>query len=243
MNSIQENQYLTLENKPSSQELIKDLYWNNNDNTNFYEQVNFLHLIEAAHKAGLASGCDILELKSYWQNAMSILEIGAGYGRVIDCLLRFGCKSKISAIERSDYFFEILSSKYKNRIELIHKSLSGNHGITVKYDLVLFLWTGIYEFHPLEQRNLIKTLTNFLNKNGNLIIDTMGENIIPQDVKYRQRMYKLTINSNSIRGYGVKHKEIKCYARSCGFKHVIHKPYVTQTGRRRAFHIIKGKNN
>lgn len=173
--SKQQN-FLTNKNKIP----IQKINWSNNDNEAFYQSISVEGLKEFAEKGGIASGSDLECLKSYWFTAQSILEVGAGYGRVIDYLIKHNFSGKITAIERCNASFEYLQQQFSHNsnVTLVQDDILNCDKVKMKFDLILFLWSGIADFSQQEQSLIIKKLAKLLNQGGHLVIDTM-----PPDVK------------------------------------------------------------
>src|SRR3972149_2208156 len=87
----------------------EQLNWTNKDNISFYDSVMF-------DSYCVASGLDqFIDLKVFMHyltqdefRTLSILEIGAGEGRIIDGLLSYGYPGDIQAIELSEKKFNLL---------------------------------------------------------------------------------------------------------------------------------------
>lgn len=146
--------------------------WANADNADFYKKMPISFFIEVAIQGGLDDGCDVLAIGQYIKNAKSILEVGAGYGRVIDSILKQGFCGQLTAIERNPVLCQYLQNNFGNQTEIICNDLL-KATFTGKYDLILWMWTGICEFSKTEQCLVINILSECLNKNGLLVIDTV----------------------------------------------------------------------
>ena len=92
--------------------------WSNIDNNNFYEKLASNGLEDIANQGGIATGCDVLYVKDFWENAKNILDVGSGYGRVIDCLLDNNYSGKIVSLERCETLFDSLAKKYLNHSQV-----------------------------------------------------------------------------------------------------------------------------
>jgi SAM-dependent methyltransferase len=225
----------------SSESALKEYSWSNSDNNAFYEAVKAEGLQKLAEKGGLATGCDMRILTPYWSKAKSILEVGAGYGRVIEYLLKHQFQGKITAIERCATLFSFLENQYKSNdnVRLLHKDIRYLEGFKEKFDLILFLWTGIGDFSLKEQLLIIKKLANFLQKGGILIIDTLPENTIPlESRKCGFHVYLFEVNNTAVYINVSTILEIKEYARKAGFSTIEHKLYRTESGRKRAIYLL-----
>ncbi len=229
-----------MQDKKMQTEVIE---WSNKDNNAFYEAVKADGLKELARKAGLVSGCDMKVLTPYWTKAESILEVGAGYGRVIDYLLEHQFKGTITAVERCNTLFDHLETQFgeHKNVHLVHQDILeldiDNIG---SFDLVLMLWSGLADFLPKEQRLVFKKLGILCAKMGKCIIDTLPEFIIPlnSDSTCDQRTYKQQINNATIFTYSISLAEVKKTARLARFYNIWHENYYTETNRKRILHIL-----
>ncbi len=170
------------------------------------------------------------------------MEVGAGYGRVISYLLDHSFSGKITAIERCNTSFNYLKNQFSHHtnVKLVQGDIHDCDKITEKFDLILFLWSGLADFSQSEQPNIIKTLSLLLKKNGVLIIDTMPADTIPLNMKQlsKQSNYVLNIRNAIVYTYSASLKEINKYASLSGFTDVKHVLYLTETARKRYLHIF-----
>ncbi len=220
--------------------ITEECSWSNYDNSDFYENINIADMQELAAIGGLSTGCDIEKLKPYWSKAKSILEVGAGYGRVIQSLLNNNFSGKITAIERSNILFQNLQQHYGDNVALLHNDIHNCQNIDDTFDIVLFLWSGIADFLPIEQQHIINNLAKLLNNGGKLILDTMPDKTTPLGMEKSkiQRVYKQIHNDCVVYTYSISIEEIDSYAQSAGLTNVRHIPYMTDTGRARLLHIL-----
>ncbi len=217
--------------------------WTNYDNCDFYEKITVAGMRYFAETVGLASGCDLKNIVPFWQSANTILEIGAGYGRVISYLRanRFG--KKITAIERSKALFRSLQKKFDNfddSITLQHGDIHNSREITEKYDVIFMLWSGIADFPPIEQRELICNLRKKLNVGGKLILDTLPEDVTPTNMQASEteRVFKQIFNNSTVYTYSMTINEIDLIAKHARFHSVEHLSYYTDTNKQRMLHVL-----
>ncbi len=214
--------------------------WNNRENDAFYEDIKVEGLKKLAQKAGLATACDVKLLSPYWQNANSILDAGAGYGRALAFLLESGFQGPITALERNNTFFQYLKTRYHTQVTLIHDDLKNCDRIKKQFDVVLLLWSALAEFAPKDQKKIVFQLAKLLNKNGKLIIDTLPTNINkPLDTEEFGEQFFLTRTKESIvRTYEARQDEIEYYAKHSGLSNVEVKECLTDTNRIRWLYIL-----
>jgi phospholipid N-methyltransferase len=228
-------QFLETKNK-------KERFSCNEKNDAFYTALEAKGLQQIAEKAALATGCDLHLLESYWSKAKSILEVGAGYGRVINYLLQQHFQGKITAIEKNSTFFKYLTEHFNQyaNVHLLQGDILYSHNITERFDLILYMWSGIADFPPREQLEIIKKLKKLLQENGHLIIDTIPANIIPINSKQiGANAYLLEINNNASHlAHSLTKHEIESYAAKANFSNVCCIHYKTAIGRKRISYIL-----
>lgn len=214
--------------------------WNNSDNNEFYSKIQPEEMRAFAERGGLSTCCDMKLLENYWSNASSILEVGAGYGRIIGYLLSHDYKGRITAIEKSALLFGHLKKLYGGKAMLLQSDIRNSHNIDETFDLILFAWSGIQDFSPIEQQRVIQRLARLLNKDGNLILDTIPSNIAPlgSERSDTQDAHKLKFNNTTAYIYNISQEQIDFYGIVAGLKTVKHTTYTTDTGRKRVFHIL-----
>jgi SAM-dependent methyltransferase len=141
------------------------------NNNEFYEKIGEQRLVEVAKLAGLDTCCDVKLIQSLLKPEHAILEVGAGYGRVLNYLLSQGYHN-LSAIELSKNFCPLLRKRFANQITLFeHDLLSEELPTEQKFDVVLWLWSGIGGFSKTEQIIAFKKNYALLKPNGKLIVD------------------------------------------------------------------------
>jgi SAM-dependent methyltransferase len=219
----------------------KEMEWSNTDNNAFYENLKAEGLKEIAENGGLASGCDIELLRPYWSKATSILEVGAGYGRVIDYLLKHDYQGKITAIERCDVLFQHLEKNYGtyNNIKLLHADVRYLDNLNEQFDLILMFWSIIAEFLPIEQLDVIIKLSKLLKQKGKLIIDTMPDNVSPLNAKNLiEQHYSMRVCEVDVNGYMCNRSEMKQYSLKAGFYNITYLVCQTDIKRQRWLYIL-----
>ncbi len=223
------------------------LPFKNNNNNIFYEKIGAHGLENIAKSGGLATGIDVLHCKKYWQNAKYILDVGSGYGRVIDCLLRNGYSESIVSIERCESLHRALHDKYLTnkkirilKIDLHNILLSLSDLNSKKFDVILWMWSGIADFPPSEQSEVVCQLAKILKPNGKLIIDTMPEKVTPMmSTKMTSQRFAITLDNVTIQTYEPNESEIMTYATMAGLSKIVKTKCVTEIGRERCLYILR----
>ncbi len=220
---------------------LEVIEWSNKDNNAFYEAVKADGLKGFAQVGGLKT-YDMDILKPYWSQAQAILEVGAGYGRVIDYLLQHQFKGTITAVEQCNALFEYLEEKfgsYRN-VNLIHENIlkldSGGH-----FDLILLLWGFISDFSPREHLSLFEQSFRLLRRKGKLVVDTIPVNVKPLFGKKcgkRGNLYSIDVDKASINGYLPEKLEIESYAQEAGFSNMVDLSFKTDVDRVRLLYIF-----
>jgi phospholipid N-methyltransferase len=213
--------------------------WSNSDNIAFYENMPLQHCIDVVKDGGLDNNCDVTAAKQYIDAAHSILEIGAGYGRALQSIIDMGYKKKaLFAIERDRKLYQHLIKRFPTSAEIIHSDIK-DFNTNYKFDLILWLWTGICEFSKNEQPQILSKLINFLTPRGHIIID-----LIPVKCKalnttnfdQSNRIIKTPFGVDYI--YIPSEKELKQHAKTLGMKNTEVITYKTRTNKIRKLYIF-----
>jgi len=216
--------------------------WGNTDNTAFYEAISVDTLQQFAEKAGLSTGCDLDLLKPYWSKAQSILEVGAGYGRVIDYLMKHHFTGQITAIERCNVFFNHLQKQFFEypNVELVHGDIM-QVDLPQKFDLILVLWSGIADFSHQEQSAFVLKLANFLKTGGDFIIDTMPQKVLPLMCTEQRgdQTFLTMVNNKIVCTYEPSAQEILHYAQLADLNYQNLINLTTTTRRERWLHALR----
>jgi len=219
---------------------MKEFQWNNEDNAEFYEKIPIKIFQHYAYMAGLDDYSDLVLIKEYIQKANSILEVGAGYGRVLEYLINIGFKGDITAIERSKKFYGELKYRFKkNKINLIHADIK-HFQPKKKFDLILWLWSGICDFNKHEQISLIQHLSTLMNKLGTLIIDSFPPGILLLNgVSNNNQESIITLDGYQVFNYFPSTEEMNQYGQVLKFNTVKCILFKTSKERNRYFWIFK----
>ena len=221
------------------QTILESASWTNKDNANYYENVPVEVLQQFAVIGGFDNGCDIdLIYNDYIKNSSHVIEVGAGYGRVVQCLLTREYKGKITAIERSKNLYNFMRSNFPSTVEIINCSVN-DFSCENSADVVLWMWSNISEWPRHEQIKILKHLTHFCKQGGFLILDTISHLITPLNVTtYNTHSYVLKTEYGVAHGYTPSLEEVNIYAEEIGAVSVRNIPYITTTGRSRFIHIL-----
>ncbi len=213
--------------------------WNNHDNAAYYENIPFEIQHGYTILGGLDDYSDLKLIAPYLQNRSSILEVGACFGRVIDYLLENNLGENITAVERSMKYFKLLKQKYNNKVDLIHSDIT-TATINKKYDAILWMWSGLSDFAKHEQISVLKKLTNLLNPDGVLLIDTFSHAIKPANAQTsHNQSYVISAANCTLYGYIPSPEEMQQYSEQLNINKFIHMPYQTSKSRARSIYILQ----
>lgn len=212
--------------------------WQNQDNNDFYNRISLDWFMQLNKKLGLNMGCDLDLIMPYIANANSILELGASYGRVIEHLLLRGYRDKITAVERSPQFYNRLVTLFSNRVEILNYDMRFMN-LKSKFDLILWLWSGICDFAKDEQLHVLLNAKKHLNSHSYLIMDTLHTSVTPIIAKTSNEQAHILQGSNNtiLNVYIPSIKEVGVYAKklNLSFKYI---KYATKSGSNRVMYIL-----
>lgn len=214
--------------------------WTNKCNSPFYDALPIDVFRDIAGTCGLSSGCDLDVLDAHISGAKSVLEIGAGYGRVIDHLVRKGFDGDIYAVERNEKLHQFLVSKFINaaNVNVLNVDLVDLEADR-KFDLILWMWASISEFSQAEQLSILSNLYSHLEDNGRIILDAVPESREPNSTtKLSKGNYVFDTEYGKDYGYFPTHDEIMGYATSLEVADVSQISYKTDTDRDRLLYIF-----
>ena len=211
---------------------------NKNNTLAYNNNKAMLDLQAIADLGGLANCCDVEFIKPYILNAKKILEVGAGYGRVIKHLLLSKLDARITAVEEGGFFYDLLNVNFAGEITL-HKADIRKIKFNSKFDCILWLWGGIADFPQREQLYVLQKLQSMLETNGILIFDTIPNTVIPINAKAKiQQDISIKMGAGKLQVYIPSVAEIDNYAKQLGFSHIKHESYKTSTLRSRIMHYF-----
>ncbi len=212
---------------------------NQYDNIDFYEKVPVQVLEKYASIGGFDDCCDVKLILPFLKKAASILDVGAGYGRVIDFILKEGLKAKITAVERSASLCKILQDRFSGRIDIHNEDIEavGNIGV---FDVVIFMWSNISEWLPDKKKLIIEKLSSFLDENGFLVIEIFIPDQKPlNSTHYDSRKYEAKTEYGNVHGYNLTRQEVLDLIAESGLGSIKELPYKTKTGRERQLFICQ----
>ena len=148
----------------------------NNYNLNFYKNLGIDPFKDFAEIGGFNTYTDLELIYPSIENSKSLLELGAGYGRCIEYLLKKSFQGQIIAVEYCPDFFSYLRERFPEEVIIIKEDIK-NLSLPTNIDTALWMWSGIVDFSKSEQQSIIKNISKMLSDKGKLIIDIPKEGI------------------------------------------------------------------
>ncbi len=219
---------------------LKSPQWSNKSNKfNFYQKIPTELLQGYASAGGLDDGIDLDIIWEKICDSSAVLEVGAGYGRVIKELVKRNYAGSISAIEQCENFFATLQAKYSRNATLYNKNIL-NFESPQKFPVILMLWSCISDFAKEEQLPVMRKLHQLLQPGGLLIMDTFPSTGLPLNASEASNQgYTVNWQECEAHGYIPNRDEMKGYQVLVNFKSIATKEYVTSTNRNRILYFLE----
>lgn len=210
----------------------------NRDNHPHYDRMSVEILRSFAERTGLIPPIDVYRiLAELGYVPSSVLEIGAGTGRVVDALLDKVVGAKIFAAERTPNYITSLYDQYAaiDRVEILVGDVSS---ITLpRVDLTLWLWSGIAEFGPEEQPFILKRLAACSRRTVVLETPREGAATIVHRSEGQWHIYGWG-DGTEYRWYVPTANELLAYAMSANLRVRDKIEYTTLTDRHRTLYFL-----
>lgn len=205
----------------------------------FYEKLPLNIFKEYAITVGLNTYCDLKIIKEYILKSHSILDVGSGYGRVLEYLISLKLNAKITSIERSKSLQQFLKKRFSDKFTFIDIDLR-EVKFREQYDLILWMWSGIEDFSAAEQFHIVKKLYAHLEPNGLLVIDTVPPLIVENLLAGEDKSEYITVKEQDleITCYYPSIQLMKSYASKLNRCDIQHKEYKTTTNKQRLLHFL-----
>ncbi len=146
--------------------------WTNCDNHAFYDDMPLNFFISGAIRSGVANGEDVQKIKDIILKTQSILEIGAGYGRILKSIIEIGYTGALEAIEYDRRYYNFCVERYGHKARLYHANVL-EWRPQKTYDLITWMWSSIAEFSKHEQTALLDKFSQWLTPQGCLVVETL----------------------------------------------------------------------
>lgn len=227
-----------IETKSTCNAKFVNFPWNNTNNATTYQKISLDYFRKEASQGGLDNGCDIKAITKYIKNSRSILEVGAGYGRVLNYIIESEFKGELFALEREPKLCRFLKKQFP-QIPIIHADIR-QFKIKHKFDLILWMWASLSEFSRAEQQPTLKKLISHLNINGFLIFDLIPINCKTiSAVAYDKHNKVISTPYGDDYIYLPSHHEIKLYTQKLNLRKKEIITYKTRTNKKRNLHVLQ----
>lgn len=213
--------------------------WYNRDNQLcFYEKPPIKSILQGySEMGGLEAGCDVDAVYELLDPAAPLLEVGSGYGRVVNRLLQRNYPGVIDMVEKSAILCKELALMVPNG-RLFHTDIM-HFTPPYPYHTILSMWSGISDFAKEEQLLWMGKLASLLAPGGRLIMDTSLCHQKPINARLSDHQYYLISKDDcTVRGYIPSATEVTDYARQTGL--VLEKQfiYLTPASRQRMMYVL-----
>ncbi|MEM1138140.1 MAG: class I SAM-dependent methyltransferase [Bacteroidota bacterium] len=211
----------------------------NDANLEFYQNIDVGRFKEFAEIIGLKNGIDIRKIYPEVANAEVIVEIGSGYGRAIDALIRQNFSKKIYGVERVAHLVSFLKHKFAEHknIQIIHDDVKQLF-LPEKADCILWIWSGILELSLPEQQETLSKLRLQLKEGGKIILETPHKEVKFIGEKSADNYIRFETDWGKIEAYLSTYEELKMISKEAGFKYTNRKLYSTESNLTRVFYIL-----
>lgn len=209
----------------------------NDANIDFYRRIGANKLRELAAIQGLTQTPEIPLLMPLIKDARLLIEIGAGYGRIIKGLKNNGFRGKIVAQERCPELCAVLRSDCADEAEVFQADIK-RQLYPEQPDALLWMWSGILEFTPEEQQTVIRRLFAHLKCDGILVIE------IPREIRHvgkpiDERRIIVDTEWGRLDAYLPSEEELLDYTEKAGFTPLQTIHYQTESGLKRSMYVFK----
>lgn len=209
----------------------------NDNNIQFYNNLGVDPFKKLSEVGGFNTYKDLEVVYPYIDQAGSIVELGAGYGRCLDFFIRNQFKGKLIAVEKATPYLNYLQENYSDRVEVINEDIK-KLSLQENADVILWMFSGIIDFSRDEQIEALKRLYKLLNPGGKLVIDiprlgfkTYADHSDEQNLKFDSQYGLLECYIPSM-------EDIIDYQKQAGFANFIRLGYSTTTNKERTIYIL-----
>jgi SAM-dependent methyltransferase len=212
----------------------------NDSNLEFYDKIDIEKFKEFTLMTGFDNCPDIELLKPFWQNKSKVVELGAGYGRVIDYLLEQGFAGEIYGVERVQAFVEYMQQKFKNaqQVKILKQDIKVME-LPTKVDLLLWMWSAVMEMSPSEILLSLQNLRRQVEPGTVVAIDLPDKKIKVVGQHESEKIITLKTDWGTLRAYFPEEAEIFIKTKKAGFCPLNTLRYQTHKGLERVIYLFE----
>ena len=210
----------------------------NDKNLLFYKNIGLNPFMKLSDVGGFSSYADMELIASYISPEASILELGAGYGRCLDYFIKKGHKGKLTGIEFALPLVDYLNQNFSGKAEIINADIKKLE-LSSKYDVALWMWSGIIDFSKEEQLHSCKRIYAILHEGGRFFIDIprMGVQTIADHLDSQNLV--LTTDYGEIHAFIPNDLDMESMKEKVGFSRMVKTDYSTATDKKRTVYMIE----
>ncbi|HVD99408.1 MAG TPA: class I SAM-dependent methyltransferase [Cytophagaceae bacterium] len=210
----------------------------NDKNLLFYNNIGLDPFMELSVKGGFSSYKDMEMIAPYISPDDSILELGAGFGRCLNYFIDKGHKGKLTAVEYSTSLLNYLKEKFSEKVEILDADIKKLE-LKEKYDVALWMWSGIIDFSAAEQLDGCRRIYDALNPKGRLFIDVprLGVQTIANHLDTQHLV--LTTEYGDIHAYIPNDQDMENVRSVIGFSRLVKLEYETTTEKKRTVYMLE----
>ncbi|NLR91023.1 MULTISPECIES: class I SAM-dependent methyltransferase [Flammeovirga] len=208
-------------------------------NVAFYQKMPLDIFKGFADQIGLAGGEDLQQVYATIQEDAVIMELGSGYGRIINSLKANNFKGKIIAVEIVDTLVDILKQNSSDDIQVVQADVCALDWEEESVDIILWMWSGILELSADDQKLAIEKAYKWLKKGGRMIIECPYNDSISK-VGMLSNDKKIVVEEEwgVLNATLVEEQDVAFYSSKAGFKEYSLDTYETTTQLTRAIYTL-----
>ena len=214
--------------------------WSNTDNLYPYNNQPLGILEKFTFTSDISDNKDVdIIYDKLIKPSSSVLELGAGYGRVLRELITRGYEGKLSCVERDHKFCNILRRDFSSAVNIYCSDIS-TLDFNEKFDLILWMWSGFAEFSKCEQPLMLGKLSSSISISGHMVIDTIYlDKNTSENQRNRLQCHHIKTKFGTYRRYFPSFEEIERYAKdsNLSIKNILHYTK-TFTNKKKCLYIL-----
>ncbi len=214
--------------------------WRNLDNVHgFYEYIS-TEVMETFHVSSGIGYRDLEVILPMLSDVSSILEVGAGSGRVLRFLQKYFPDKKVVAIEQVPVYYDFLVDHYGDYANIIHGDIM-RYKPCCQFECILQMWAGICDFNINEQQALLNKFARLLKEGGFVAVESLlrsTESNHSQVIVTGASEHQIKYGEGLINCYVADTKLMIAMAKDAGFSTITPLYYYPQ-GKKRIVYIMR----